>query len=121
MPVDPFSSHLDCTYSWNLPSQITQTPKLIDLTERTATLSWTTDEPSDAFIEYGTDSLDIQKASPDFVTQHQITLTNLISETTYQYQISATDEPGNEAAPSAIFTFTTEATPSPNRPHSSAP
>ena len=38
-------------------------------------------------------------------------MTNLTPETTYRYQISATDEPDNEADPSTIFTFTTEATP----------
>ena len=103
------------------PPQMIQTPKLIYLTERAATLSWTTDEPSDTFIEYGTDSLNIQKAEPDFVTQHQITLTNLTPQTTYQYQISATDEPGNQADPSDIFTFTTEARPDTEPPALSGP
>ncbi|MDP6037100.1 MAG: hypothetical protein QGG64_00965, partial [Candidatus Latescibacteria bacterium] len=72
------------------PPQITTEPKVIYLTERAATLAWQTNEGSETFIEYGIDSLDTQKASPDYVRAHQITLTNLEPATTYRYQVSAT-------------------------------
>ena len=71
--------------------KISVAPVVIELTDRTATVVRGTDEGSTTSIFYGVEALDLQKASPDYVTAHRVTLTNLEPETTYQYRVRAAD------------------------------
>ena len=66
----------------------------------TATITWTTDEPSDSRVNYGTDSNSLALAASDasLITSHTITLTGLASATTYYFRVSSTDTYGNSAA-----------------------
>lgn len=77
-----------------------------------ATISWTTDEPTDGQIEYGT-SVNYGSFSEiygTFSTKHSITLSNLDPNTEYHYRIRTRDEAGNETV-SFDETFTTGTTP----------
>ena len=69
-------------------------------TGNTATITWTTDEPSDSRVNYGTDSNSLALAASDasLITSHTITLTGLASATTYYFRVSSTDTYGNSAA-----------------------
>ncbi|MCZ6633391.1 MAG: tandem-95 repeat protein [bacterium] len=93
------------------PPQIVAAPEVIYKTERSATISWGTDEGAGTFLVFGTGALDNQKAAPDFVTAHQVSLTNLLPETTYRYLVRATDAAGNGPTVSEAFTFITDAAP----------
>ena len=93
------------------PPRITVAPKVIYKTERQATITWKTDEGVQTFLEFGTEALNGQQSLPDFVTKHQVTLTNLTPETTYKYRVHATDAAGNGPAQSQDLTFITEGSP----------
>ena len=78
----------------------------------TATITWTTDESSDAQVAYGTSarSLSLNAGSSSLVTSHSVTLTGLTSNTTYYFRVSSADGSANTAtspqspAPPASFT-----------------
>jgi hypothetical protein len=90
----------------------------------TATVSWTTDEPADSQVAYGTSSGSLLSGSgsSSLVTNHSVTLTGLSPTTTYYYRVSSTDAsanaatlpliadpPASFATPSATLTDTTVA------------
>ncbi len=83
--------------------RIVAPPSVIYLTERSAALAWQTDEAAETFVEFGTEDFDKQIATPDFVTDHRITLTNLAPSTTYRYRVQATVRwQTNELSDSAV-------------------
>ena len=73
-----------------------------------AAIEWTTDEPADSLVEYGTspgsytDTLD----DPTLATGHSIALSGLTPAATYYYRVTSTDEAGNTAV-SDEYAFTT--------------
>lgn len=77
-----------------------------------ATITWTTDEPSDSQVQYGiTDSYgSITELDTATTTSHSVFLDNLDPETLYHYQIITTDIYSNTAT-SSNQTFTTQALP----------
>jgi len=85
-----------------------------DITETSATITWTTDEPATGEVEYGlTTSYGSTATSPidAFVTNHSVPLSGLDENTTYHYRVKSKDESDNEAV-SGDYTFTTAAPPS---------
>jgi len=92
---------------------IVGTPAPSYKSDRTATLSWTTDETSNSVVEYGTSSttLDQTVSLPDPTTQHAVVLTNLTAGTKYFYRVSSTDPSANGPTRSAVLDFTTDAAP----------
>ncbi len=77
----------------------------------TATITWTTNEPADSRVDYGTDPglLDLSEASGSLVTSHSITLMGLTANATYHYRVTSEDGAGNpttEPAPPATLSFT---------------
>jgi hypothetical protein len=85
----------------------------VDLTESTARIVWTTDEPADSLVACGLDkSYGLQASDAALVTSHSITLSGLTPQITYHYCV--TSKHGSEhSATSADYTFTTLA---PNGP-----
>jgi hypothetical protein len=60
-----------------------------------ATISWTTDQPSTTEVAYGTSTTyDKVVRDPTLVITHQVRLTGLTSEQTYHYQIRSTNAAG---------------------------
>jgi hypothetical protein len=83
-------------------------------TENSVTITWTTNEPSDSVVNYGTTQfLGSTKSSSIKVSNHTIIITELESDTEYYYEILSTDEAGNTSRypedPGYISYFTTEA------------
>jgi PKD repeat protein len=80
------------------------------ITQTTATITWTTDEPSDSQVFYrrsGTSSYDQTPVDPTLATAHTVALSGLLAGTTYEYRVRSADAQGNEATSSPDGTFTT--------------
>jgi hypothetical protein len=81
------------------------------VTGTTATIGWTTDEPADSQVEYGTTTAYGGQTARDatLTTSHSQTLTGLAAGTLYHFRVKSRDAAGNLAT-SQDFTFTTTAT-----------
>ena len=78
------------------------------LTGSSATVSWTTGEPANTFIEYGTGgSYNASLSSGVYLINHTVHITGLKPSTSYHFRIGATDPSGNKAVPSDNLAFTT--------------
>ncbi|MBI5574460.1 MAG: lamin tail domain-containing protein, partial [Elusimicrobia bacterium] len=74
---------------------------------RKATINWTTNEPADSRVEYGTStSYGFSKYDAALVTNHCLTLTDLSPGTTYHYFVKSKDS-ANQETQSGDYTFTT--------------
>jgi hypothetical protein len=78
------------------------------ITSAAATITWTTDEPADGQIEYGTTTSygSTTPLSASRVTSHSLSLSGLSALTTYHYRVLSKDAAGNLCM-SGDFTFTT--------------
>lgn len=83
------------------------------VSESSATIAWTTDEPADSDIKYGIDPHTNINGPADttLVISHAIVLSGLAPETTYAYCIRTRDAANNKAE--ACGTFITLAVPPP--------
>ena len=68
----------------------------------TASITWATDEFADSQVSYGVQSGQYTGTASDplYVKQHVITLTAIISGTTYYYQVRSTDQSNNRSTSS---------------------
>ncbi len=71
----------------------------IPAADGTATISWTTDEPSTSRVEYGTAPASLSQSASEeaLVTSHSVELTGLEPGTTYHYRVISADADGNSA------------------------
>ena len=78
-----------------------------NITAVSALITWTTDEPSNSVVEYGT-TTSYGSSTSDFasVTSHAVTLSSLANNTLYHYRVNSTDAAGNTAT-SGDHTFQT--------------
>ena len=91
--------------------QITSAPSASS-SDTSAVISWTTDEPSNSIVEYGTTtSYGEPRSLAESVTLHMVTLTGLSASTTYNFRVGSADAAGNGPAYSVNFTFATRAAP----------
>ena len=79
------------------------------VSESSATVSWSTDEPADSRVEYGLAADDYEWSMEDaaLATSHGFNLPELVSNTRYHFIVRSQDEHNNTAV-SADSTFTTE-------------
>jgi beta-lactamase superfamily II metal-dependent hydrolase len=79
-----------------------------DITETTARITWTTDEPATSRVEYGkTIDYWLRTCSDGtLVIDHSVSLSGLEPDTIYHFRVKSEDEAGNEAA-SGDNSFTT--------------
>ncbi len=71
-----------------------------DVGERSATVSWKTDEPSDGMVVYSLEgdlSSDHTAVNTSLTEEHLVDLSNLTPNTIYHFKVVSTDENGNEA------------------------
>ncbi|KPK82822.1 MAG: hypothetical protein AMS27_13900, partial [Bacteroides sp. SM23_62_1] len=104
-----------------IPPVIIAGPGVVSITDKEATVIWITDEPGDSYVEFGFDStfgkLDTlfgptgSKSLPTDVTEHKITLTNLLKDTSYYIRVASTDISENGPTFSAAGTFRTSKEP----------
>lgn len=82
-----------------------------DISDLSATVSWSTNEGADAVVNYGvTTSLGASRSDPFQKTQHSIALSVLQEAKTYYYEVRSTDAAGNLAVENnngSFHTFTT--------------
>jgi hypothetical protein len=80
------------------------------LTQTSATITWTTNEPANTQVEYGTTTAygSTSTLDPAMVLSHTAILGNLQAGTLYHYRVVSVDRGGNITR-SADFTFTTAA------------
>ncbi|MEK7493641.1 MAG: fibronectin type III domain-containing protein, partial [Patescibacteria group bacterium] len=78
------------------------------ITQTGATVGWTTDEPADGQVEYGTSTAYGLSSSPvtATTTAHSVSLGSLTASTTYHYLVKSKDVAGNLAT-STDYSFTT--------------
>lgn len=63
-----------------------------------ALITWTTDEPANSIVRFGTNAaMPFSIMNDEFVTLHEVELTNLISGRTYYYSVASFDIAGNGA------------------------
>ena len=104
-----------------IPPQIIAAPEVVSITDDQATVMWETDEPSDTYIEFSTDStfgeIDTIGGLPETrtlsgdVTSHSITLTNLTADTVYYFRVASVDLEDNGPTYSKRDSFRTFAEP----------
>ncbi|MGH7450916.1 MAG: fibronectin type III domain-containing protein, partial [bacterium] len=77
-------------------------------TATSATITWSTDEPGTSQVEFGLTASygHVSALNPALIKQHEVTLLNLASSTTFHARVKSTDAVGNVAL-SQNFTFTT--------------
>jgi len=69
-----------------------------ELTDRSAVITWTTDEPADSSVRYGvSEDFGSETGSQDLVTSHSVALTALGANTTYRVVVRSADANGNVA------------------------
>jgi hypothetical protein len=79
-----------------------------NVTASSAVINWTTNEPSDTQVEYGTSTSygSLSTQNPTLVTSHSVAFAGLASGTLYHYRARSKDAGGNVSV-SSDFTFTT--------------
>lgn len=78
-----------------------------DITETSARVNWTTDEPGTSAVNYGiTSGYGNTRSEADLVTAHSLLLSGLLGGTLYHFRVESADASGNGAA-SGDQTFTT--------------
>ncbi len=87
---------------------ITAAPTVTSITDTTAVIEWTTDEPANSIVEFGDTTYTRSRSLEDYVINHSVTITLLDPETLYHYRVGSTDEAGNGPRYSPDDTFTTE-------------
>ena len=82
--------------------------RVLSVTSSGATVSWTTDEPSNSLVEYGADTFyGRTQTSKLFVQTHTVELSGLSPNTLYHFRVSSSDPAGNPSPTGADATFTT--------------
>jgi alpha-tubulin suppressor-like RCC1 family protein/phosphodiesterase/alkaline phosphatase D-like protein len=94
-----------------------ETPNACTVNHQMARICWKTDETSDALVEYGTSSSNLDKSvtASQLITHHSIALTGLSADTQYYYRVRSTDGSGN-AGQSSIADFHTAGVPDTTAP-----
>ncbi len=99
---------------FNVAPVLDTTPPVISLVSATglsstsATIKWTTSEPGDSQVEYGTTTAygRVTSLDPTLVLSHAQTPSGLVARTLYHYRVRSRDAAGNLTV-SGDFTFTT--------------
>ncbi|MHB8362013.1 MAG: DUF2341 domain-containing protein [Patescibacteria group bacterium] len=94
-------------------------PNISNLTDQSATISWSTNRNGDSKIQYGLSPTNFYQTEPSVPTQatyHSVTLTSLSPGTTYYYKALWTDTDGNTGT-SYESSFTTNPPPEVSNVH----
>jgi hypothetical protein len=98
------------TYAADTTAPAISAVNAVAATDGTAAVSWTTNEPSDSRVDYGTSAALGQSASDAAaVTAHRVVLTGLTPGASYSYRVRSADGAGNAttspapAEPAATF------------------
>jgi hypothetical protein len=90
---------------------------VIGITDRSAVITWTTDEAADSGVDYGLNTgFGASELDPAFLTSHSVALAGLTASTTYHFRARSSDRAGNPPAYSGNFAFITAAAPDTTAP-----
>jgi len=107
------NQQLDTGYQFTTDSSGGSTPvisniQIVDVGSNTAKITWSTNQSSDSFVEYGLDTgYGNTYGQFDSVTSHSVTLNGLLSDATYHFRVRSTNSSDLEAV-SDDASFTTE-------------
>ena len=82
-------------------------PIVTDITDTTAIVRWTTDEPATSGVNFTDGTTQTELFDDELVTEHVVYLTGLTPATTYTLTVSSSDAKGNGPTVSAPVEFTT--------------
>lgn len=92
------TTSITATTGTDTASPVISNIALSNVTQTSAKITWTTDEPAKYRIDYGTTASYGQTASGTALnTSHNVTLSSLVANTTYHYRIIATDSKNNSS------------------------
>jgi len=103
------SQSADCVFTTaDIDAPMISDVRAGNITGTDATITWTTDDPAESQVEYGTSTGYGLITAGDYnrVTEHSTNLTGLSAQTTYHYKVKSRDASGLWSE-SADFTFTT--------------
>ena len=90
------------------PPRIVDGPEVEAITDRTASIVWTTDELADSYVDYHvTPYLGLVVGSPQYGFEHKVMLTNLEPDRTYFFRVGSADRADNGPTVTAVTEFTT--------------
>ena len=81
-------------------------PAVLHLSDTSVSIGWTTNEPSTSFVDYGLGTLDQQAGSGALVTNHTVTLQNLVPHEIYSFRVFSRDANNNGPTQSGTDFFT---------------
>jgi hypothetical protein len=93
------------------PPVIVSGPMVVDVTDKEATVVWTTDEPATSGVSYNDGTAYGVVQDDTLTTDHAVRLTNLTAHTTYSCTASCRDASGNGPTLSRTLSFRTLASP----------
>ena len=114
--ANPTYSNADSLYvkgSYTSAPDLSSGPSVSNITTKRAKVSWTTSRIADSKLYFGTESDDYADegiSKSEQVSDHSLSLTNLLAGTKYYYTVEWTDEDGNTGT-SSENTFTTSPAP----------
>jgi phosphodiesterase/alkaline phosphatase D-like protein len=90
------------------PPRILSGPEVRAITDRSASIVWTTDELADSYIDYHTTPyLGSVVGSPRYTFEHEVMLTNLEPDSTYYFRVGSTDRANNGPTATGVAEFST--------------
>ena len=98
------------------PPEIQLIPMVIDISDTSATVIWTTDEQATSGVSYNDGTQYHVVSNDQLVKQHSMPLIDLSPETTYMLTVSSSDAHGNGPSTSEAISFTTLAAPDETAP-----
>jgi hypothetical protein len=106
--IDPDNNCYQVTILCDVtPPMITAGPAASDISASSATIHWTTNEPTTSRVVYGSVSGERAEAgSSDLQTVHSITLQGLSAKKVYSYRVESVDEAGLTVTSRQIFFHT---------------
>jgi Peptidase family C25/Propeptide_C25 len=72
--------------------------EVIEVTDDSAIIHWTTDEPADSTVTYGEGVPDLTESNGTMSTDHMVEITELLDCTPYYFEVASRDEAGNLAS-----------------------
>src|SRR3989338_2755549 len=62
------------------------------ITDKSAVISWETDQPADSFVSYGPSKENLQKqGDAQSITNHQLTISSLAANSSYVYSVQSNE------------------------------
>ncbi|MBV1911338.1 MAG: S8 family serine peptidase, partial [Kangiellaceae bacterium] len=98
------------------PPYILNGPTIVDVSDTTAVVVWTTNEPTSSDVTYNDGIIYQLLKDENLATQHNVQITGLTADTNYQLAVSSSDVSGNGPALSSLLNFDTDISPDSTAP-----